>query len=748
MRLPAILSRCSVVPLLGPSHVYCVARVTTNKPEVALHAIPAYATPPKPSLRRVNDMPEPTDRLLEVLQETFGHPDFRPHQRGVCESVVNGDDCLLVMPTGGGKSLCYQLPGLVRGGGTLVISPLIALMEDQVAGLRANGVRADRIHSGRSREDQQNTFRQWLRGELDFLLIAPERLRVPGFAERLAQDPPGLIAVDEAHCISMWGHDFRPDYRLLGERLPLLRGNGPDAPPIVAMTATATVRVQADILRQLGMTSANAHIRGFVRENLAIEMVECSKSERAERVARLLLAEEARPAIVYARSKREVDALATSLRDDQDLQAEAYHAGMPSDRRNAVQERFLAGELDVIVATVAFGMGVDKADIRTVFHIGLPATVEGYYQEIGRAGRDGLPSRAVCLYSWADRRLHDFLRDRSYPPMSALDAVLREVGDHPVPRDWVMQQVRIEREQAEVALGKLRVHGAVAVTPHDNVVRLPDARGHRWRQDYEKQLAWRMAQLDDIFRFAATSQCRMQELVRYFGDSDMSRPCGCCDVCAPEACTARTFRPPTENERDMLQRIVAGLGGAGWRSAGRVHKDAVGEHVADRRTFDGLLDGLGRAGIVHTRTASFDKDGRTITYREICLERGSWAPGGTWLRSIQLDDDAMQPKKKKKKKRAPRKSTKKSAPKAESATLEALTARADATLVDELKAWRLARARSEGVPAYAVLTNRCLLEVAAVLPSSKDELLAISGIGPMKLARYGDDLLAELQARS
>ncbi len=722
-----------------------------------MHATVAYATPSPPSLRRDSNMPTPTDRLLEVLQQQFGHSTFRPHQRGVCESVVAGEDCLLVMPTGGGKSLCYQLPGLVRGRGTLVISPLIALMEDQVAGLRANGIRADRIHSGRSRDEQRATFRQWLNRELDFLLIAPERLRVPGFAERLALDPPGLIAVDEAHCISMWGHDFRPDYRLLGERLPLLRGDGPDTPPIIAMTATATVRVQADILRQLGMTSANAHIRGFVRENLAIEVVECSTSVRPERVARLLLADEARPAIVYALSKREVDALATTLKEDHDLRAAAYHAGMPTDRRNAVQERFLAGELDVIVATVAFGMGVDKADIRTVFHMGLPATVEGYYQEIGRAGRDGLPSRAIVFYSWADRRLHDFLRDRSYPPMSALDAVLREVSDHPVPRDWLMQQVRIERDQAEAALDKLRIHGALAFTQHDEVVRLPDAHGRAWCVQYEKQLAWRMAQLDDIFRFAATSQCRMQELVRYFGDTAVSRPCGVCDVCAPEDCTARSFRRPTDDETQLLERIVGGLAGAGWRSAGRVHKDAVGEHLADRRTFDGLLDGLGRAGIVHTRTSSFDKDGRTITYREICLERGSWAPGGKWLRSIQLDDDAMAPKTKKK--RATRSTKAKTAGGRKLAggakktavaddDLETLTTRADATLVDELKAWRLARARTEGVPAYVVLTNKALLAVAANLPTSEAELLAISGIGPAKVERYGADLLAELQSRS
>ncbi|MCO4762275.1 MAG: ATP-dependent DNA helicase RecQ [Myxococcales bacterium] len=685
------------------------------------------------------------DVMLQTLQERFGHDEFRPHQREVCDAVVAGQDCLLVMPTGGGKSLCYQLPGLVRGRGTLVISPLIALMEDQVAKLRANDIEADRIHSGLSRHAQQMTFRRWINRELDFLLIAPERLRVPGFAERLGQDPPGLIAVDEAHCISMWGHDFRPDYRLLGERLPLLRGDGPDAPPIVAMTATATVRVQGDILRQLGMGESNAFIRGFVRHNLAIEIVECTKSERPDRVAKLLADDAARPAIVYALSKREVDAIAASLADDHDLRAAAYHAGMATDHRNNVQERFLAGELDVVVATVAFGMGVDKADIRTVLHVGLPATVEGYYQEIGRAGRDGQPSRAIALYSWADRRLHDFLRDRSYPPLSALDAVLYHIPDHPIPRDWLMGQVRLEPEQAEAALGKLRVHGAVETTSHDEVVRLPDARGQRWRSDYEQQLAWRMAQLDDIFRFAATANCRMQELVRYFGEREVSRPCGHCDTCAPEACTARQFRSPTEQECHLLESLVEGLAGRGWRSAGRVHKDAIGERLADRRTFDGLLDGVARAGIVHTRTASFDKDGRTITYREICLERGSWPRGGKWLQSVQLDDDAMRPKKSKaKKKRA--KSTKKSASsRARSAPPAEFSG--DSALVDELKAWRLARARTEGVPAYVVLTNKALFAVATHLPTTDEELLAIPGIGPAKVARYGADLLAELRTR-
>ena len=294
--------------------------------------------------------------LAGLLRTTFGFARFRANQLEVCEAAVAGRDLLLVMPTGAGKSLCYQLPALARGGTALVISPLIALMDDQAAKLAALG------------------------------------LRVPGFPEMLAKRKLALIAIDEAHCISQWGHDFRPDYRMLGEYLPSLRG-GDEPVPVLAMTATATPSVQADITAQLGMEKPALFIHGFRRDNLAIEVVELPVQERAGVIARLLAAPERRPAIVYATSRKQAAQLAAELCQGR-LAAAAYHAGLEAETRERVQTAFQAGELEVVVATIAFGMGIDKADIRTVIHAGLPATLEGYYQEIGRAGRDGAKSRA------------------------------------------------------------------------------------------------------------------------------------------------------------------------------------------------------------------------------------------------------------------------------------------------------------------------------------------------------------------
>lgn len=309
-----------------------------------------------------------TVSLDSLLHSAFGHESFRPYQRDVCESVANGRDVLLVMPTGAGKSLCYQLPGLARPGVTLVISPLIALMEDQVAKLRQLGLRADRIHSGRSRDDSRQVCFAYLRGEIDYLYIAPERLAVPGFPEMLAKRTPALVAVDEAHCISQWGHDFRPEYRRLGERIPTLR-----PAPVIALTATATPLVQNDIVAQLGLSDAHLCIHGFRRENIAIEIVETPPSIRGDKTLELLDNPARRPAIVYSASRKNADALAAELK--RHFPTAPYHAGMMADERDVVQDGFLKGRFEVIVATIAFGMGVDKPDIRTIIHTALPSSL-------------------------------------------------------------------------------------------------------------------------------------------------------------------------------------------------------------------------------------------------------------------------------------------------------------------------------------------------------------------------------------
>ena len=547
----------------------------------------------------------------------------------MCRAVVDGRDVLLIMPTGAGKSLCYQLPGLARGGTTLVVSPLIALMDDQVAKLQALGLRAERIHSGRDRGSSRAVGEAYVQGRLDFLFIAPERLRVPGFVEMLARRTPALVAVDEAHCISEWGHDFRPDYRLLGERLPALR-----PAPVVALTATATPRVQADIAEQLALSAPRRFIHGFRRTNIAIEAATAPPGERVGLALRILREPERRPAIVYAPTRKGAEELATALAAD-GRKAAAYHAGMAAPRRERVQTAFLAGELDVIVATIAFGMGIDKPDVRTVLHTAMPSTVEGYYQEIGRAGRDGKASRAVLLYSWADRRTHEYFLERDYPEPEVLERLFRALPAEPRPIAELPRRARLGPEEVESALDKLWTHGGA-------VVEGDTARAGRagWRPSYVRQREHKKEQLDEVLRFAESHGCRMLHLLRHFGDEeDRTRPCGGCDACAPGETVVRRWRPPTRPEAAGLLRVVEALRQRDRQATGQLHRE-VADAVPERREFEVLLGGLARAGLVRLSPDTFEKDGRTITFQRAALTPEGRSAGPAEIAAVPLEETA------------------------------------------------------------------------------------------------------------
>ncbi|MEY4509982.1 MAG: hypothetical protein RLZZ450_2104, partial [Pseudomonadota bacterium] len=484
---------------------------------------------PEPAVTRSGSAPltraprAPSTDLDATLQTHFGFAQFRPHQREVCEQIVAGRNVLLVMPTGAGKSLCYQLPGIARGGTTLVVSPLIALIDDQATKLCAQGLVAERIHSGLGREAARETCRRYLRGELDFLFIAPERLRVPGFTDLLERRPPTLIAIDEAHCISQWGHDFRPDYRMLRERLPR-KGAG----PIVALTATATAAVQRDIVEQLAIPDAVCSIHGFRRENLGIHVVEAPPRERLS-LARTVLEQPGRtPAILYAPTRSLADETAGSL--NKGFRAASYHAGMDAGSRERVQSAFLAGQLDVVVATIAFGMGVDKADVRTVVHLSSPGSVEAYYQEIGRAGRDGKPSLALMLCSYADRRTHEFFFERDYPHASELERVYDRIGSEPKFKGSLARELKLEDQALDAILDKLWIHGGARIDYEDKV----EQGSTDFRRTYPKHRASKAAQLAHMARYLHPQDCRMLALIAHFGDTgDSGARCGSCDRCRP-----------------------------------------------------------------------------------------------------------------------------------------------------------------------------------------------------------------------
>ena len=665
-------------------------------------------------------------RMLELLQQHFGFGHFRPYQQEVCEAVSLGKNALLVMPTGAGKSLCYQLPALVRGGTCLVISPLVALMEDQVAKLCAWGLRAERIHSGRDRAHSRAVCEDYLAGKLDFLFIAPERLAVPGFPEMLAKKVLGLIAIDEAHCISQWGHDFRPEYRMLGSRLPLLRHAATEgATPVIALTATATPDVQRDILTQLGLEGSDTFIHGFRRSNIAIEVREVAQGDRPERIVEILRDEARRPAIVYAGTRKAAESLAAAIDG-----ASLYHAGMNKDDRDRTQAEFQSGRADVMVATIAFGMGIDKANVRTVVHAALPGSVEGYYQEIGRAGRDGERSRAVLMWSYADRKMHEFLFEKNYPDAGMLDKIYLKVKHHPdapVLREELKESSKIDADLFDAALEKLWIHGGVLVDASDRVAPGPNS---RWKLSYAEQTEHRLEQMRLIARYAESHACRMLYLVEHFGDQhDSGQACGICDICAPDL---ERLRAPDAGETLALVSLLRVVDQREGQSLGRVHRE--GAPKLDRKTFEIYLGALQRAGFLSTEERSFDKDGQTISYRTAYLTTAAIKDQDVALRT-RLPLEAPT---------APRARSKKS----KSAAVAAETAEASPQLVAALKAWRLGEAKTRGVPAFTILTDRSLREIAAQVPKTLAQLQSVYGMGPKLVEKHGAAILKTLEASS
>ncbi|MGC2402758.1 MAG: DNA topoisomerase 3 [Acidobacteriaceae bacterium] len=710
-----------------------VGRVSESKPRVPEsppHAGMAASSDHLPGRTVAQNASLKEKSLNELLKSIFGFSSFRPNQEAVCQAVAAGEDALLVMPTGSGKSLCYQLPGLARGGTTLVISPLIALMDDQVHKLKDLGLSAECIHSGRNRESSRQACVDYIKGNLQFLFIAPERLRVPGFPEMLAKHKPSLVAIDEAHCISEWGHDFRPDYRMLGQYLPSFR-----PAPALALTATATSRVQKDIASQLGLTGVRHFIHGFRRGNIAIEVVEVLPSDRPSLARAILLDPGARPAIIYTPTRKRTEYLTQLLSGE--FRAGAYHAGLDAQRRQRVQADFMSGKLEVMVATTAFGMGIDKANVRTVIHIAFPGSLEGYYQEIGRAGRDGEASRAILMYSYGDRYTHDFFLGRDYPPLAMLDRIFAQLSGQPQPKAAVRKAADMEEDIFDKALEKLWIHKGAVVDYAENV----SLGSERWRSSYSLQMEQKQGQVEEIIRFAQAHDCRMKALVRHFGDtSDGGAGCEICDFCAPDQCIAQKFREPTRRERVACEQVLKRLRSVPARSTGKLYEELYPGGEMTRDHFEEVLGGMARAGMVTIADAVFEKQGKRIPYKNASI-----SPEALDLTSSEhpfLMRDAAAPSTTAKRER--RKSTfAKSAGPMRDKPAKAPAAKSEphaegqARLEQALRAWRLTEAKRRKLPAFRIFGDRTLQNIVNSRPQTDSALLAVPGIGAGTVEKYG-----------
>jgi ATP-dependent DNA helicase RecQ len=476
-----------------------------------------------------------------ALQSLFGFQAFRPGQREACDAALAGRDALVVMPTGSGKSLCYQLPALVGDDLAIVVSPLVALMQDQVEALRARGhERVALVNSQQDSAANRAAIDAALAGELRLLYVAPERFSARGFLDRMREARIGLFVVDEAHCVSQWGHDFRPDYFRLADAARYV-----GARSLMASTATATPQVAADVVRRLGLRDALRVTTGFDRPNLAFAVARPAPHEKRPLLIEALRDPEARPAIVYAGTRKGAEELAGVLKAA-GMGAKAYHAGLSREERATTQRAFLADEVEVIVATNAFGMGVDKPNVRTVVHASVPSSLEAYYQEAGRGGRDGAPASALLLAENRDKALHvHFIkRDELSDAMPAQVArALTEAADQDGRYDlegWRLESAAgCNEEQLRSLLGHLARAGVVDPLPAP-----PDRFAGRVLAGYGDRAAglvrgsmgdaararWR--QYRDIWAYVEGDGCRRERILRHFGDH--SSPVAsdtCCDVC-------------------------------------------------------------------------------------------------------------------------------------------------------------------------------------------------------------------------
>ena len=656
----------------------------------------------------------PLTDLRPALREHFGFDDFRPGQEAVVRAALAGQDTLALMPTGAGKSLTYQLAAMLRPSPTLVLSPLIALMKDQVDKLPPRiAATATFVNSSLTQEDVATRLTAVAQGRTRLLYAAPERLRQESFVRTLREIGVGLVVIDEVHCVSMWGHDFRPDYLFIRRALDELRG-----PAVLGMTATATpanaTAIAEALGRELGLVRTSIH-----RPNLRYDVERTENGEeRLRALLRRLRSVDGAPAIVYARSRRSCEEIARTL-VGHGIRAEHYHAGLEPAERTRVQESFVSGQMSVVVATTAFGMGIDKADVRLVALVNYPDSLESYVQMVGRAGRDGAPSDTVLFAGDADAAALRRFALRGVPTPELLRRVYRAVrADGGIVEADALAEVVDADHDPRVLVGMLEQAGIVK-RGYDagramRVEILPVESGAGGVVDglldrYAREAAGRV---ERIVSFAETTRCRHLQVAEHFGES-LDGPCGACDVCEPRPVHRSAAVAPAPLPDDPAAAIVDAVERLTW--------------PLGRRSLVALLRGSVKAPPSARRSLAFGSLAAASDAQVTRWVRALEVAGALveverdGFRVLQVSPDVPLPS------LAPPKS-----------------AAAHAPLVAELRAWRSARAREDGVPAFVVLHDTTLDELAARRPRSTGELAAVRGLGPTKLERYGTELLALL----
>jgi ATP-dependent DNA helicase RecQ len=506
--------------------------------------------------------------LEEALRLHFGMEQFRPLQREIISEVMAGRSAMAILPTGGGKSLCYQLPALLLPGVTLVISPLISLMKDQVDALVARGIRAVAINSQDTAAEGRRKLEALAAGEVKLAFVAPERLRNGAFLEACRRVTVSLLAVDEAHCVSQWGHDFRPDYRYIRDFHAEI-----GAPPMLALTATARPQVRQDVLEQLGMTGVSLFADSADRPNLWLGLESCATVAEKRAKAAWLAANSGGSTIIYVSSRKDAADWAEMLQERLGEPVAHYHAGLPASERTAVQNRFMAGLCRVVVATNAFGMGIDKADIRAVIHAGVPDSLEAYFQEVGRAGRDGLPSACtMVLVPGMDVKVREYLLTREAQSLDGVEAVLRRVGALAARGGGVLETGE-DDSLALLVVSHLQALGAAELVqraPDGLELRVPGPPGpglagevRRRLQEHERQRMERFRRMRSYVYLA--DGCRREFLLHYFGEPVAALAADCCGHCHPRPLPALAVAESGGRKR---RRSGPGASAGGHSAAG------------------------------------------------------------------------------------------------------------------------------------------------------------------------------------